>query len=157
MPKTLWLLRHGEAEDQNSGGDFERRLTARGERQARAAGRALGRLEVDFEQVFTSPRVRAIETARLACAELGIEPVAHAALGGDFDQADAVELIAATGEDAALLLVGHEPDFSALVHSLTGARIALKKGGLAAIRLGISRGELAVLLRPREIELVAGG
>ena len=60
---TLWLLRHGDAEPHGSGPDFERRLTARGEQQARAAGRALARMGVSFERVFTSPRVRALDTA----------------------------------------------------------------------------------------------
>lgn len=156
MSKSLWLLRHGDAEDHEARSDFERRLTARGQRQARAAGRALERLRVDFEQVYTSPRVRALETARLACEQLGIEPVVYDALGGEFDDRGAGELIAATGPDGALMLVGHEPDMSGLVHSLTGARVAMKKGGLAQIKLGPGRGELAVLLRPSEIELLAG-
>lgn len=156
MSKTLWLLRHGDAEGQGTRPDFERSLTARGERQARAAGQLLARLGVAFEHVFTSPRVRALDTARLACAELGIEPVVHEPLGGDFDGDAAVELIHATREDGALLLVGHEPDMSRLVAELSGALVAMKKGGLAAIRLGIGGGELTLLLRPREIELVAG-
>jgi hypothetical protein len=46
---------------------------------------------------------------------------------------------------------------SGLVATLTGGHVAMKKGGLAAIRLGGVRAELALLLRPREIELVAGG
>ena len=50
------------------------------------------------------------------------------------------------------MLVGHEPDLSRLVAALTGARIEMKKGGLAAI----GGGALLALLRPREIELVAG-
>ena len=50
-----------------------------------------------------------------------------------------------------MLLVGHDPDFSAAVHSLTGARVRMKKGGLA----GIERGELIVLLRPRELRAIA--
>jgi phosphohistidine phosphatase len=110
---------------------------------------------VVFEHAFTSPRVRALDTARLACGELGIEPVVHPPLGGNFADSDAAELIAATSEGSALLLVGHEPDLSGLVSALTAARIEMKKGGLAAIRVGAGRGELSLLLRPREIELVA--
>jgi phosphohistidine phosphatase len=156
MPQTLWLLRHGDAEEAGSRPDFERRLTARGERQSRAAGRALGRLGVGFEHAFASPRVRALATARIACGELGIEPVVHEPLGGGFGIDDAWELIAATSADGALLVVGHEPDMSGLVGALCGGRVAMKKGGLAAIRLPGARAELAALLRPREIELVAG-
>jgi phosphohistidine phosphatase len=152
VAKTLWLLRHGDAESHGSRPDFERRLSDRGERQSRAAGRALARLGVRFDHVFTSPRVRALDTARLVCAELGLEPVVHVPLGDGFDEREAAELLAATPEGGALLLVGHEPDLSGLVAALTSARIEMKKGGLAAIR----ERALLVLLRPREIELVAG-
>jgi phosphohistidine phosphatase len=154
VARTLWLLRHGDAEPHGIRGDFERRLTERGERQSRAAGCAFARLGVHFEHVFTSPRVRALDTARLACAEfeLELEPIVHEPLGGGFDERDAAELLAASAASSALLLVGHEPDLSGLVSALTCARIEMKKGGIAAIRGGV----LVELLRPREIELVAG-
>lgn len=152
MAKTLWLLRHGDAEPHGTRADFERRLTDRGERQSRAAGRAFARLGVRFEHVFSSPRVRALETARLVCAELDLEPIIHEQLSGGFDERHADELLAATGAGSALLVVGHEPDLSGLVAALTSARIEMKKGGIAAVR----GGQLVELLRPREIELVAG-
>jgi hypothetical protein len=47
-----------------------------------------------------------------------------------------------------VLFVGHDPDFSMAVHSLTGAQVRMKKGGLA----GIEKGELMVLMRPRELK-----
>jgi phosphohistidine phosphatase len=152
MAQQLWLLRHGEAEPHDTRPDPERRLTPRGERQAIAAGRALRALGLEFAAVFTSPRVRATETARLACESLGIEPVVHEPLSGGFDADDARELMAGQDPDARVLLVGHEPDFSNLVHDLTGGRIDLKKGGVAAVRLDGTRAELIVLLRPRELE-----
>jgi phosphohistidine phosphatase len=132
--------------------DFERRLTVRGEHQARAAGRAFARMGVSFDRVFTSPRVRALETARLVCAELGGEPVVYEPLAGGFDAGDVAELLASSASAGlAVLLVGHEPDLSGLLAALTGARVEIKKGGIAAIR----GRQLVVLLRPREIELVA--
>jgi len=149
---TLWLLRHGDAEPHGSESDFVRRLTARGKQQSQAAGRAFARLDVSFEHVFTSPRVRALETARLVCAEVGGQPVVHEPLSGGFDASDAAELLGTCGSGDSLLLVGHEPDLSGLVGALTSARIEMKKGGIAAIR----GGQLVALLRPREIELVAG-
>jgi phosphohistidine phosphatase len=54
-------------------------------------------------------------------------------------------------------VVGHEPDFSRVVHDLTGGRIDFKKGGIAAIRVERGSGELIVLLRPREVESLAVG
>jgi phosphohistidine phosphatase len=152
VARTLWLLRHGDAEPHGSRADFERRLTDRGEHQSRAAGRAFARLGVRFEHVFTSPRVRAFETASLVCAALDLEPIVHEPLSGGFDERDADELLAATEASSSLLVVGHEPDLSGVVAALTSARIEMKKGGIAAVR----GGQLVVLLRPREIELVAG-
>ena len=142
----LWLLRHGDAADGSP--DAERPLTEKGERQARHAGRALARLGVKVDACLTSPKVRAAETARLACEPLGIEPQLEPKLaGGPFD---ADELSAGLGDD--ILFVGHDPDFSMAVHTLTGAQVRMKKGGLA----GIDRGELKVLLRPSELEAIAG-
>lgn len=156
MSRQLWLLRHGEAEPHGTKPDPERRLTARGEEQSRAAGRALAALGAAPTLAFTSPKVRARETAALACSEVGVEPVVHDAVVG-LDADEALALIQAVGDDERVLLVGHEPDFSQVVHDLTGARIDMKKGGIAVVRLDGSRGELAALLRPRDLRAMAGG
>src|SRR5215207_5950751 len=121
MARHLWLLRHGEAEPHDARPDDERRLTDRGREQSAAAGRALAALGLEFQHVFTSPKVRARDTAVLACEALGTEPVEHGSLGGGFDRDDALELLAAAGEDKRILVVGHDPDFSQVLHDLTGA------------------------------------
>jgi len=151
MARQLWLLRHGEAEPHDAGSDDERRLTPRGEDQARAAGRALAAMDVVFQAVYTSPKVRARDTAKLACEPLGAEPLEHAPLREGFSADDARELLHA---DERILVVGHEPDFSQVVHDLTGARIDLKKGGVAGVRMDGARGELIALLRPRELDRI---
>jgi phosphohistidine phosphatase len=154
MALQLWLLRHGEAVPHDAKPDHERELTERGRDQARAAGRSLAALEVEVHLCFTSPKVRARETAELACAELGVEPVEHKPPAGDFDGRDALELLAAAEGDQRVLIVGHEPDFSQVVYDLSGARIDLKKGGIAALRMDGSRAELIVLMRPRELDRI---
>ena len=53
--QQLWLLRHGEAVPHESKDDFDRELTARGERQSIAAGRALARLGAEFAACCTRP------------------------------------------------------------------------------------------------------
>ena len=143
----IWLLRHGDAQDGSP--DAERPLTDKGRAQSSAAGAALKALGVEIDACLTSPKVRAADTARLACAELGdVEPQVEPKLaGGPFD-AEAL----ADGLGGNVLLVGHDPDFSAAVQSLTGARVRMKKGGLA----GVERGELVVLMRPRELKQLAG-
>lgn len=141
----IYLLRHGDAED-GGGDDAARRLTEKGKRQAKAAGRALDRLGAGIDACLTSPRVRAAETARLACDSLGIEPEATGELrGGPFD---AQGLAAGRGD---VLLVGHEPDFSSEIGRLTGAKVKLRKGGLAIV----DGGTLVALLRPRDLAAIA--
>ncbi len=153
MAEQLWFLRHGEAEPHDVRSDEQRRLTPRGEEQSRAAGRALAVLELTFQHVATSPRVRALDTARLACESLnGSEPVVHDELSSGFDAHDAIELAHAFGPDKRLLLVGHNPDFEQVLYDLTGVRSDLKKGGIAGVRLeSASRAVLIAFLRPREI------
>jgi phosphohistidine phosphatase len=135
---------------------------------------ALARARVSLDAVLVSPKVRAQQTAQLAAegwggAHAGIPAGGHAHAGeqlltlqayaplaGGFDAAQALDALAAIPADGRLMLVGHEPDLSDVVAELTGARIDLKKGGLAVVRLeGGAGGELVILLRPRELALIA--
>jgi phosphohistidine phosphatase len=141
----IYLLRHGDAEDGN-GDDAARRLTSKGERQAEAAGQALAALGAEIDACLTSPKVRAADTARLACRALGPEPeIAERLRGGPFDS---LALCAGRGN---VLLVGHEPDFSTEIARLTGAKVKLRKGGLAIV----DTNTLLALLRPKDLARVA--
>ena len=155
MAQQLWLLRHGEAVPHESKPDAERELTARGERQSLAAGAALARLGIEFAAVYTSPLVRAVGTARLACEALNVEPEEEQLLANGFDRDDALELLGRHDADARVLVVGHEPSFSQVVHDLAGGRVDFKKGAVVAVRVEGGRGELIVMLRPRELESLA--
>ena len=99
--------------------------------------------------------MRARDTARLACEALNVEPVEDDALSNGFDRDDALELLMRHGADAHVLVVGHEPSFSQVVHDFTGGRVDLKKGGVAALRAERTSAELLLLLRPRELESLA--
>jgi len=141
----IYLLRHGDAEPGN-GDDSARHLTAKGERQARVAGQALAALGAEIETCLTSPKVRAAETARLSCEALGLDPETAVELrGGGFDS-----LALAAGRGA-VLMVGHEPDFSDEVARLTGANVRLRKGGLAVV----DGSTLLALLRPGDLRRIA--
>jgi phosphohistidine phosphatase len=142
---VIYLLRHGDAEEGN-GDDAARLLTPKGERQAAAAGGALGALGANIDTCLTSPKVRAFDTARIASEALGLTPeIAEELRGGSFDS---LALAAGRGD---VLLVGHEPDFSAEVARLTGASVKLKKGGLAIV----DGGTLLALLRPKDLAAIA--
>jgi phosphohistidine phosphatase len=160
MARQLWLLRHAEAEPHGTRADSERRLTARGEDQARTAGSALERLDVDFDAVLFSPKVRARQTAELATEQWSSGrreralPQVHPPLASGFDAGQALDALSSLGADGRLLLVGHEPDLSGVIASLTGGRVDLKKGGLAGVRLEGPGGEFVILMRPRELALI---
>lgn len=141
------MLRHGHAADGSP--DADRPLTDKGRGQADAAGRALAALGVELDACVTSPKVRARDTAGLACKSLGVTPEEDERLaGGPFDPRELTE-----GRGEEVLLVGHEPDFSMAVARMTGAQVRMRKGGLAAV----DRGELIALLRPAELALLAQG
>jgi len=141
----IYLLRHGDAEEGN-GDDSARPLTAKGERQARAAGRALTAMGTAIDACLTSPKLRATDTARLVCEALSLEPETATELhGGSFDS---LALAAGRGD---VLLVGHEPDFSNEVARLTGGKVKLRKGGLAIV----DGSTLLALLRPRDLAALA--
>ena len=142
----IWLLRHGDAADGSP--DAERPLTDKGRAQSRAAGAALKALGVELDACLTSPKVRAADTARIACEQLGgVEPELEPKLaGGPFD---AEALAAGLGDD--VLLVGHDPDFSMAVHSLTGAQVRMQQGRARRDREG--RAEVAAA--PGELKRIA--
>jgi phosphohistidine phosphatase len=142
----IWLLRHGEAED-DAADDASRKLTEKGRRQAEAAGKAMAALGVELDACLTSPKVRARDTAEVACRELGVEAEETDALrGGEFDIAD---LAAGRGT---VLLVGHEPDMHRAIQAQTGGLVKLKKGGVVAL----DGRELHRVLKPTDLERIAG-
>ncbi len=141
----IYLLRHGDAERGNAD-DASRRLTEKGERQSEAAGNALAALGAEIESCLTSPKVRAEDTARLACQALGLEPETAAELsGGNFDS---TSLTAGRGDT---MLVGHEPYLSDEIARLTGAKAKLRKGGLAIL----DGSTLLALMRPSDLAIIA--
>ncbi len=140
----LWLLRHAEAEDGLP--DDERPLTERGAVQADAVGRALAVLDVHLDACLSSPKLRAVQTAERTCEPLGVAVTIEPVLSGE--PFDVRELTAGLGD---VLLVGHDPSFSLLLHDLTGTQARMKKGGLA----GVWKGELVTLLRPSELSAIA--
>ena len=150
------MLRHGEAQPHGSANDSDRCLTERGEQQARCAGVALAAIGVTFSAVYTSPKVRGLNTALLACEALGGEPVVYAGLSSGFGRSEALELIETEGVDDRILVVGHEPDFSQTAFDLTGGRIDFKKGSVVGIRIESGASQLLAVLRPRDLAAIEG-
>jgi phosphohistidine phosphatase len=158
----LYVVRHAEAEDEGPAGDDEsRRLTSDGREEFKRGAEGLGRLDPRIERIFTSPLVRARQTAALLAEALGAPaPEELRALGPGAGPAAVLRALRETGERVAV--VGHEPGLgflvsAALFGSPTGAT-PLKKGGIACLAFeGDPRPGAATLrwfLTPRQLRLL---
>ena len=79
--------------------------------------------------------MRAADTAKLAAEALNVEPEEEDVLADGFDRDDALELLDRHDADARVLVVGHDPSFTQVVHDLTGGRVDFKKGAVVAVRV----------------------
>ncbi len=147
--RSILLLRHADAGDAAawSGDDAGRPLSPRGRDQARLLARLLADAGRGPDVIVTSPKVRARETAEAVARQVGCGVVIDDALGGPFGLTELVGLIERHRRSHWIMLVGHDPDFSALASSLTGAPIALEKGALARVDLAAGAVEGASTLR----------
>jgi len=135
----LYLLRHAHAGDPADweGEDEGRPLTRKGRRQAKRLGSFMRAVGLEPDALVTSPLVRALETAELVAKALRTEVVVDPRLAGDLGIGRLDEILGELDAERPVL-VGHDPDFSALVAMLCGAsRIPMKKGALA--RLDVER------------------
>lgn len=127
----LLLCRHAEAVDGSDAlSDENRWLTKHGRQQARDVGSALRKHGVKIDRVFTSPLVRAVQTADLLCEELGfsqaIEVMGPLAPGGRLSSV-LVRIEQETASDQRVAIVGHEPQMSEWGAKLLG-RAAFERG-----------------------------
>jgi phosphohistidine phosphatase len=133
----LYLLRHADAGDPAEwpGDDAERPLSAKGKRQARRLGSLLAGIGWKPDVILTSPKVRAAQTAKLVGAAVGAKPAEDSRLASGFAVDDIAAMLAAHADAKRIVLVGHDPDFSAVASALTGATIELRKGAIARVDL----------------------
>jgi len=161
----LYLLRHGEAAehgDPKYPNDAGRPLTPRGIQRTKALAHALRLWEISFAVIFSSPLVRARETAEIIERGLRLqgrlELTEHLSPSGDVEKL-VYELNKVRPTPENILLVGHEPYLSSLISLLCtgGSHLALtlKKGGLCRLEVEILHcarcASLEWLLSPRLI------
>ena len=151
----VYFLRHGKADRSKWHGDDDARpLTEEGEEAMRREAKALRAMELALDLIVTSPLARARRTAELVADELGLRArlVEDARLAHGFDARRLAQVLATHGPAESVMVVGHEPDFSAAVAELIGGGdIVLKKGGLARVDVTVPAtggGELVWLLTP---------
>lgn len=147
----LYILRHGKADWPNwDQPDDERPLTKEGKKEMRQMAKILRALKVKPVLVLSSPLPRAWQTAEIAAEDLGLKLRRESGLGKGFSVAKLRKMIdRADGKD--LMIVGHEPDFSAVIYALTGGDVKLAKGAIARIDIDkdAKAGRLIWLLPPK--------
>lgn len=149
-----YFVRHGLAEELQDS-DFNRELTERGRLRMGAAARVMKRLNIRPTKIFSSPRLRSLQTAEIIAGELGMAVVVADAVNFGFDLPDIQQLTRGLGSDDDVMFVGHNPDMSLVVHKLTGSNVAMKKGGLARVDVfsrKARQGELVWLIAPKAFD-----
>ncbi len=153
----LYFLRHGVADwpDWDPARDDERPLTDAGVVKMKAEAKTIERLELDLKAILTSPLARARQTAEVVAERLAVKAIEEPALAPGFNAKRLQEVLKRYPDAGALMLVGHEPDFSRTIAQLIGGgRVAVKKGGLARVDLESidpPKGELVWLFAPKTL------
>jgi len=155
----LYLLRHTHAESDENIPDERRALTDEGRANAQALATLFRRQPLNIHTLYSSPRVRAVETANIVAPALEVTPTITPLLDFNFSVGALGELLRDIPPYGDVMLIGHEPTFSECVRSLTGASIQMKKCGLARIDLLTAnapyRGDLLWLLPPKVVRGLA--
>jgi phosphohistidine phosphatase len=147
----LYFLRHGEADWPHwTKPDDERPLTDFGKKEVRQVAKFLNRLKVKPDLIVTSPLPRALQTAEGAAEQLKTKLRQDEALEPGFGITE-LRTVLKRHRSKALMLVGHEPDFSSVISALTGASLKLSKAGVALVDIDpeTEKGRLLWLFPPK--------
>lgn len=155
----ICFFRHALAEDNTDGRlvDAERQLTQRGITRTEQAAQFLAALGLQPDVLYSSPLVRARDTAAILGKQFGLAVTETPLLAPGFNVNALERLVQGLAGDAEVMVVGHEPDFSGTIAALTGGgRVEMKKGGLARVDIIATdplRGTLVWLLPPSIMDL----
>jgi phosphohistidine phosphatase len=162
----IYLLRHGIAAEraEHRGRDEERALTAEGRRKMRRVASAMRVMQLSFDAIFSSPLVRALQTAEIVADALRLKKrlqLTEYLAPESSSQKQLAWLNSVRPTPACVLLVGHEPSLSRLTSRLLtgdeGMAIHFKKGGLCKLaveRPGSDCATLEWLMTSKQMELM---
>lgn len=162
----VYLMRHGIAMPRGEVDidDSERALTPEGVEKVHRIGNALRRLKIEIDEIWTSPLLRARQTAEIVAAALAKTPAMQTvrALEPGGNQPALVDLLRSASGLRGVLLVGHEPDMGELAGRLVcggpGACFRFKKGGIACIEVNQpftdGLGQMCWFMTPRQMSML---
>jgi phosphohistidine phosphatase len=162
----IYLVRHAIAAERGDDwpDDTKRPLTTRGINRFKDSLPGLKELEVSIEEIFSSPLVRAKQTADLLAGGVqGSPPVKLLeALAPGHTPTAVMSQLAKAAKRQRIALVGHEPDLGELAAHLIGATrpLLFKKGGICRIDVGAisakRTGSLIWFVTPKVLRGLAG-
>ncbi len=157
------FLRHGIAveRDEWDGADGDRPLTEGGKQRVREVAAGLNRLKIEPTHVWSSPLIRAIETAKMVHRSLHLCSAVQVveALLPDAPPDQLLSVLHDLPQESCLLCVGHEPHLGMVASLLLTGKPAMafpfKKAGACLIELGApvksGRGILRWWLTPGQL------
>ncbi|HEV7404596.1 MAG TPA: phosphohistidine phosphatase SixA [Chthoniobacteraceae bacterium] len=138
----LYILRHADA-DTEAARDDDRRLSEKGREQAKQVAHFCKKHGLQPSLILSSPLPRAHETAEPVAAALRVEVVIAPWLTSGMTPTTGVEELKAHRAHPCVMIVGHEPDLSALIAHFTGlpspALVHIRKASLTALHLDVVR------------------
>jgi phosphohistidine phosphatase len=154
---VFYFLRHASAGKsfQSAKKDERRPLDEEGILQARYAGRLLANLDVQVDQIISSPLTRALQTATLVANELAFESPVQTdnALRPDAKLEQFQDLAARCRKYDAVMIVGHNPSLAEFLGKLIAApsmaRVDLKKASIAKVEMSGRNGTLQWMVTPK--------
>lgn len=153
----LYFFRHAIAHNAGENmTDAERPLTKAGIANTERAAQVLVALGLKLDYLFTSPLLRARQTADILAPALGVLVDERKEVAPGFSITSIVPLLHGMDHGNEVMFVGHEPDFSRTISSLVGGRLVMKKGGLARVDIVSYEpllGELVWLIAPKVFEI----
>lgn len=145
MDLILW--RHAEAEEGDGAiPDNKRRLTARGEKQAKQVARWLHQHLPRKSRLLVSPAERTKQTAQALELAYELEP----RVGTGASAGDLLAVAGWPGQSGAVLIIGHQPTLGRVAALLLGgaeANWSVKKGGVWWFSGRVRNGETQTVLR----------
>lgn len=153
--KFIVLLRHGIAEDKRPDrNDAGRELTPEGRKKMKDVARALAEIFPEAEAVWSSPLVRAMQTAEAVVKEYGdrLRVQTTDSLAPQASPREFRKFLDSLKGDFAIF-TGHEPNLSAVMLDLTGMQgdVSLKKGGFFGVRFEGGAARLEWMVPPRVV------
>ncbi len=137
MPKKLFIVRHAKSDWSREGmSDFDRPLNERGMRNAPFMADKLAEAGLNVDFILTSPANRALTTAGFFKRRLGLRDTQWDTERKIYE-ADVNRLLSIINQlndqYAVVMLFGHNPGLSTLVHELTGEWVVMPTCGIAEV------------------------